>query len=368
MSEKERTALSDAVSIQEENLQAISDAIKEKRGINRTIDAKDFPDEIRKIETGITLPTLTNPGVASDLKVGKQFIDQSGGVVTGSIPEIGANGSMDLGSTAPTQSTASIILQKSINSDEIVRSGATIKVSSPLSNFGNAEAADVVSGKTFTSNSGVTISGSMPNVGDLVKEVFSFIGSSNSVSNQIKMLFNQASLGFHVDDGNDEYQPFLNVVSWPYWSGAFNGENNLTISSYKDSGLVIPIPTVHDYSDDITILSKLNSRWTGMAFIYLYDSYLLYHELSPSDHIIGGYVLRAGESGWLTIKANSTTVVQNQWSSTNYLRWQTKSSPIQIYQGVRQSVIGNGYYYHIYYNPTSAGLDFLYGDYLIAFW
>lgn len=47
-----------------------------------------YPDLVRAIQTGVTLPTLTNPGAAADLRQGKQLIDQSGAVVDGTLVEV----------------------------------------------------------------------------------------------------------------------------------------------------------------------------------------------------------------------------------------------------------------------------------------
>ena len=74
------------MSTQSEKLTAIANAIREKEGSSSPIVANDFPARILAIETGIQLPTLTNPGNTSDLLNGKQLIDQNGEVLTGSMP------------------------------------------------------------------------------------------------------------------------------------------------------------------------------------------------------------------------------------------------------------------------------------------
>lgn len=47
-----------------------------------------WPAKVSAIETGIQLPTLTNPGAAADLRQGKQLIDQEGKVVDGTLVEV----------------------------------------------------------------------------------------------------------------------------------------------------------------------------------------------------------------------------------------------------------------------------------------
>lgn len=47
-----------------------------------------WPAKVSAIETGVTLPTLTNPGGAADLRKGKQLIDQAGQIVDGTLEEV----------------------------------------------------------------------------------------------------------------------------------------------------------------------------------------------------------------------------------------------------------------------------------------
>lgn len=47
-----------------------------------------WPAKVEAIETGVQLPTLTNPGAAGDLRSGKQLIAQDGSTVNGSLAEV----------------------------------------------------------------------------------------------------------------------------------------------------------------------------------------------------------------------------------------------------------------------------------------
>lgn len=64
----------------------IADSIRTKLGVTDSYYLPQLSDAIDSIPTGIQLPTLINPGAASDLLVGKELIDQDGNVVTGTIP------------------------------------------------------------------------------------------------------------------------------------------------------------------------------------------------------------------------------------------------------------------------------------------
>lgn len=61
----------------------IANAIRSRTGSTETIVADNFPSAIEEIETGTTLPELTNEGSAEDLMSGKELINSEGNTVTG---------------------------------------------------------------------------------------------------------------------------------------------------------------------------------------------------------------------------------------------------------------------------------------------
>ena len=152
------------MSTQGDKLKAIADAIRAKEGSSDPIAANDFPARIAAIETGTQLPTLTNPGTAKDLVSGKQLINSDGEIVTGTIQEyptgnfVLSDGTINQGSMG--DSTPIISISATIPYDLLGRQGKQGIVSTPATNFGNATAADVAAGKTFTSEAGVKVTGS----------------------------------------------------------------------------------------------------------------------------------------------------------------------------------------------------------------
>lgn len=66
----------------------IANAIRGKDGTTATIAPTDFASRISAIETGVQLPTLSNPGAAGDLRSGKQLIGHDGSTVNGSLSEV----------------------------------------------------------------------------------------------------------------------------------------------------------------------------------------------------------------------------------------------------------------------------------------
>lgn len=68
-----------------QDIVAVADAIRVKTGKIDSLTLNQMVTEIESIPTGIQLPTLTNPGSASDLLSGKELINQDGNKITGTI-------------------------------------------------------------------------------------------------------------------------------------------------------------------------------------------------------------------------------------------------------------------------------------------
>lgn len=119
-----------------------------------------FPGEV----SGADLPTLTNPAGAGDIAAGKQAIRQDGGVVTGNVPTPNSvtleDGTVEVGVSIGGGGV--FLATGTMASDNLLRAGKTVQVSMAASAFGNAEAADVAAGKTFTSGAGIAIAGTLP--------------------------------------------------------------------------------------------------------------------------------------------------------------------------------------------------------------
>lgn len=93
----------------------------------------------------------------SDVVSGKTFTSSSGMKVTGNVP-VTTSGVQYLASSI--EKNASYLDTKyTIGADRLFRNGSTVTLRSSLSNFGDATAADVASGKTFTSSAGLKVSG-----------------------------------------------------------------------------------------------------------------------------------------------------------------------------------------------------------------
>lgn len=107
------------------------------------------------ILVGKQLPTLTTPGAASDLASGKQLIGQDGEIVTGNVPVVTG---LSMTGT-PSVSGSNLVIGRPSTMRAILPYQVPVKMDAPLSSLGDATAADVARGKTFTSTAGVKVTG-----------------------------------------------------------------------------------------------------------------------------------------------------------------------------------------------------------------
>lgn len=95
---------------------------------------------------------------ASDIAKGKTAYAK-GAKVTGTLTDIAANNSFIMTDDAPSVNGSNLRLNAQHPSDKIMRANSWNVIDTPLSGLGDATAADVTSGKTFTSSAGVKVTG-----------------------------------------------------------------------------------------------------------------------------------------------------------------------------------------------------------------
>ena len=120
------------------------------------------PNQLYRAGTGISVVTdKSNFGdaTASDVAYGKTFTSSAGLKVTGSVNAYDSGAPFSAYALNRSKNTNDLAITTQMGSNMMIRSGGTITLLDPISNYGNATAADVVSGKTFTSSAGLKVTG-----------------------------------------------------------------------------------------------------------------------------------------------------------------------------------------------------------------
>lgn len=115
---------------------------------------------------GVTLPTLTNPGTASDLARGKELIDGNGNVVTGNVADIASNSFFMTKETSISEGNYTdgirrVCVRAKMLSNILMRKDSQFHAFAEFSEFGNALPEQVAKGATFTSAAGLLVEGTM---------------------------------------------------------------------------------------------------------------------------------------------------------------------------------------------------------------
>jgi hypothetical protein len=234
-----------------------------------------------------TLPTLTNPGAATDLAEGKQLIGADGTVVTGKLSAV-SNIQVTKDNTSVQHSGTLIYVTGKRSTRAILDAGATLRMDIYADKFGDAKQSQVLEGTTFTSSNGLCLTGTMKasggsSGGSTTAGVASFtLGSDASTAGTFVKLGNVPWIAEHINDENlyvslirlnttaTNNNSIFNVVSsnTPYANGSYSiGIYKTTYMTSSTNGSV-PFNNTTD-TNSIRLCGDSN----GDVYIAAYSSY-----------------------------------------------------------------------------------------------
>ena len=195
--------------INDTTLAAIADAIREKTGITDPVAVSEMATKILTIITGVDTSDAT--ATAADMASGvTAYVD--GEKVTGNVPVTDAQAVLAKEITGLSGNSTHAFLNVEMAENHLLRSGAQFRALALYSAFGDATAADVAAGKTFTSAAGLKVTGTAESGGPTT-----VYASATTPASQNKIVFTFSDLPISsMEDVTAIYINAANVVTSQY--------------------------------------------------------------------------------------------------------------------------------------------------------
>lgn len=304
----------------------IANAIRGKDGTTATITPTDFASRISAIETGVDTSDAT--ATASDMANGVTAY-VNGEKVTGNV----ATFQLDPCHIADSirQSDPYIVMTKSNNPNQLYRAGTGISVITDKSNFGDATAADVASGKTFTSSAGLKVTGSLSEVTQATPGISvsssGLITASVTQSGGIVTAGTKSATKQLTTQAAKTVTPGVSsqtaVASGVYTTGVVtvSGDSNLVAGNIKsgvsifgvsgtlESGYVFKTFSKSQFmtltvENDVTVIEIFVSDLPSTATILGFWAFIEYNRTGLGYHIFGDFSNDMSSLKWTDTNAN----------------------------------------------------------------
>lgn len=224
--------------------------------------------------------TSSATATASDIASGKTAYGANG-KITGSVTEVLSGTSYSLSSATPSITGSYLYLDKTMTVDRLLRTGATARAYCTKSQLGDATAADVAAGKTFTSSAGLKVTGTANVGGTKVYHATVYPDSTSSSTLNLQSTISSLGLdtsknltiiGVYTVDGANKVTSNKQLVLGFI---ARTSTNSITASTASFEGYSSSIDGSISRSSSVFTLLFSNS---SVYFSGLYNVYIMYDD------------------------------------------------------------------------------------------